>query len=102
MVGSSPVRKVGHTAPLPIKDGERSSNHLPSASKDRSAGNSFCSISRRTNVDSAASTPIASTDGCLLVSSEQLLRIDSSRFRRRSNTRLQDSHGLQIVAAADF
>src|SRR5262249_62358324 len=95
-------RKVGHTQPLPIKDGERSSSHLLSASNEPSAGISFCSISRRTMVDSAASMPIASTDEFLLAGNEQLLWIDSSGFCGRSNTRLQDSHGLQIVATADF
>src|SRR5215471_303235 len=101
-VGSSPVRKVGHTAPLPIKDGERTSNHSPSASNEPSAGNSFCSIILRTSVDSAASMPMASTDEFLLLGTKQLLRIDSSFFRCGSNTCLQNSHGLQIIAAADF
>src|SRR5262244_683665 len=101
-VGSSPVRKVGHTAPLPIKDGERTSSHLPSASKERSAGNSFSSINCRTSVDSAASMPIARTDGFWLLLTKQLLGVDSSLFRGGSNTSLKDSHRLQIVTAADF
>src|SRR5215510_12224454 len=98
--GSSPVRKVGQTVPLPMGDGERTSNHLPVASNDPSAGNSFCSIICRTSVDSAASTPIASTD--LLVLIEQLLGADWFVFGGGSNTRLEDRHGLQIVATADF
>src|SRR5215510_10373549 len=96
--GSSPVRNVGHTAPLPIVDGEHTSNHLPVASNDRSAGNSSCSIICRTSVDSAASIPIAS----ILVFTQQLLRIDGSAFSSGSHTRLEDSNCLQVVAAAQF
>src|SRR5918999_4865606 len=94
--GSSPVRKVGHTAPLPIVDGDRTSSHLPSANNDLSDGSSSCSIISRTSVDSAASIPMAST----LVLTEQLLRIDWSCLISGANTRFQDGHSLQIVSGA--
>src|SRR6185503_16602145 len=55
---------------------------------------------RRTSVDSAASMPIASTDECRLVLTEQLLRINRSFLGGRSHTRLQDRDRLQIIAAA--
>src|SRR5687768_6983713 len=97
-VGSSPVRNVGQTAPLPIVDGDRTSSHLPSANNDLSAGISSCSIICRTSVDSAASMPIARTDEpWFSVLTQQLLRINRSSFNSRSHARLKHRNSLQVV-----